>query len=287
MMSGALATSLWIGLSILNLILLAAIIVMLRRTRRAVNRRLKADRLKNRRHFARPFGRSIWSQVEALVSLYRILDGKADFPFTRIIAVSPDFMLHIVKHIRLFAPNKIVECGGGTSTIVMAHMLKALGHDAHIYAIENHAPSLERIREELRQHDLERFVTLIVAPLVEKRYDGFETVFNWYDLSSAALPSDIDLLVVDGPFSGVNTYARYPAGPELLPKLSRDAHIFIDDAARPDERGMLDLWQKLYPDLGIRKLPAEKGCAELFFLPRERREATEEGSAYGPVSRRR
>jgi Methyltransferase domain len=264
---------------------------MLRRTRRAVKRTLRVDRLKNRRHFARQFarqfGRSIWPQVESLVSLYRILDGKADFPATRIMAVSPDFMLHIVKHIRLFAPSKIVECGSGTSTMVMAHMLKAFGHHGHIYAIENHAPTVERMREELRQHDLERFVTLIVAPLVEKRYDGFETVFNWYDLSSTAIPSDIDLLVVDGPFSRVNTYARYPAGPELLPKLSRDAHIFIDDAARADERGMLDLWQKLYPDLGIRKLPAEKGCAELFFLPRERRETTEDGSVSGPVLQRR
>ena len=287
MMSGTLAASLWIVLSILNLLLLAAIIVMLRRTRRAVKRRLKADRLKYRRYFARQFGRSIWPQVESLASLYRILDGKADFPATRIMAVSPDFMLHIVKHIRLFAPKKIVECGGGTSTIVMAHMLKALGHDARIYAIENHAPSIEKMREELRRHDLERFVTLIVAPLVEKRYDGFETAFNWYDLRSAAIPSDIDLLVVDGPFSRVNTCARYPAGPELLPKLSRDAHIFIDDASRADERRMIDLWRKLYPDLGIRKLPAEKGCVDLFFLPRERREAAEDGSVHGPVSQRR
>jgi Methyltransferase domain len=273
MMSGALATSLWIGLSILNLILLAAIIVMLRRTRRAVKRTLRVDRLKNRRHFARQFarqfGRSIWPQVESLVSLYRILDGKADFPATRIMAVSPDFMLHIVRHIRLSAPNTIVECGGGTSTIVMAHMLKIFGHDAHIYVIENHEPSIEEIRQQLRQRDLERFVTLIVAPLIEKRYDGFKTVFNWYDLRSAAIPSDIDLLIVDGPFSLVNACARYPAGPELFPKLARDAHIFVDDANRADERRMIDLWQILYPDLAIRKLRAEKGCVELFLPARE------------------
>jgi len=269
MMSGTLAASLWIVLSILNLLLLAAIIVMLRRTRRAVKRRLKADRLKYRRYFARQFGRSIWPQVESLASLYRILDGKADFPATRIMAVSPDFMLHVVKHIRRFAPKKIVECGGGTSTIVMAHMLKAFGQDAHIYVIENHEPSIEEIGEQLRQRDLERFVTLIAAPLIEKRYDGFTTVFNWYDLRSAAIPSDIDLLIVDGPLSLVNACARYPAGPELLPRLARNAHIFVDDANRADERRMIDLWRELYPDLVIRKLPAEKGCVELFLPARE------------------
>jgi hypothetical protein len=148
-------------------------------------------------------------------------------------------------------------------------MLKTFGHDARIYVIENHEPSIEEIREQLRQRDLERFVTLIAAPLIEKRYDGFKTVFNWYDLSSAAIPSDIDLLIVDGPFSLVNACARYPAGPELLPKLARNAHIFVDDANRADERRIIDLWRKLYPDLAVRKLPAEKGCVELFLPARE------------------
>lgn len=269
MIYGTLATSLLIGLSALNLLLLGAVVFMLRRTRRALMRRLKAGLSKHRRLSLRQFQRSIWPQVESLIALYRILDGRDEIPSTRIMAISPDFMLHIVKHIRRCAPKKIVECGGGTSTIVMAHMLKAFGHDAHIYVIENHARSIEEIGEQLRRRDLERFVTLIAAPLIEKRYDGFETVFNWYDLGSAAIPSDIDLLVVDGPFSLVNTCARYPAGPELLPKLSRNAHIFVDDANRADERRMIDLWRKLYPELSIRKLPAEKGCIELFFPARE------------------
>jgi hypothetical protein len=261
-----LVTSLLIGLSALNLLLLGAVIFMLRRTRRAVMRRMKADRSKHRRF---SLGRSIWPQTESLIALYRILDGRAEFPSTRVMAVSPDFMLHVVKHIRRFAPKKIVECGGGTSTIVMAHMLKAFGQDAHIYVIENHEPSIEEIGEQLRQRDLERFVTLIAAPLIEKRYDGFTTVFNWYDLRSAAIPSDIDLLIVDGPLSLVNACARYPAGPELLPRLARNAHIFVDDANRADERRMINLWRELYPDLVIRKLPAEKGCVELFLPARE------------------
>jgi hypothetical protein len=32
---------------------------------------------------------------------------------------------------------------------------------------------------------------------------------------------------------------------------------------------MMRLWRRYYPDLGIRTLPAEKGCAELFFLDRK------------------
>ena len=94
MIYDTLATSLLIGLSTLNLLLLGAVIFMLRRTRRAVTRKMKADH------------RSIWPKTESLIALYRILDGRAEFPSTRIMAVSPDFMLHVVKHIRRFAPKK-------------------------------------------------------------------------------------------------------------------------------------------------------------------------------------
>jgi predicted O-methyltransferase YrrM len=294
-MSSALATSLWIGLAVLNLILLAAVILMLRRTSRYVKRRLKVDLLQHRKALAHRFDRLMWPQVESLISLYRQLDGKAAFPATRVWAASPDFMLHIVEHVRRHRPKCIVECGSGTSTIVLAHLLKALGHDARIFAIENHAPTVEKVREQLRRYDLERFVTLLVVPLVEKRYDGFDFVFNWYDLDRVDLPSSVDLLIVDGPSSRVNACARYPAGPELLPKLSRDAHVFVDDADRPEEGAMIKLWRRLFPDLGIRRLPAEKGGAELLFLdrkvedflPREWHEAPGEGSLNAPASPRR
>ena len=149
----------------------------------------------------------------------------------------------------------------------MAHLLNTLGQDGHIYAIENHVPTIDAVRAQLRRHDLERFVTIVAAPLVERQYPGVETLFHWYDLGSDAVPAGVDLLIVDGPVSTVNELARYPAGPELLPKLSRDAHVFAEhDTGREDELRMLRWWRKLYPDLGIRHLAAEKGCAELFFL---------------------
>ena len=283
MMPDSFAMGLWIGLSALNFVLLAAVLVVLLRTSRKTTRRMKRARLMRRKirdhvvkvradmqnydeKLGRRFDRSIWPQIESLVSLYRLLDGKIDFPPTRRWAVSADFLRHVAEHIRRHAPKTIVECGSGTSTVVMAHLLNALGQDGHIYAIENHVPTMDAVRIQLRRHGLERFVTLVVAPLVERQYASFETVFHWYDLGADAVPAGIDLLIVDGPFSMVNEYARYPAGPELLPKLSRDGHVFVDDTGREDELRMLRRWRKLYPDLGIRHLPAEKGCTELFFL---------------------
>jgi hypothetical protein len=286
MMSDSLVIGLWIGLSALNLALLAAVLLVVLRSSRKTARRLKRARLMRRKirdalvkvavevrnydvAHERWFDRSIWPQIESLTFVYRLLDGKIDLPPTRGWAVSPDFLRYVADDIRRRAPKTIVECGSGTSTVVMAHLLKAFGQDGHIYTIENYEPTIDAVRAQLRRHGLERFVTILAAPLAERHYPGFEAPFHWYDLSPDAVPGGIDLLVVDGPFSTVAEFARYPAGPELLPKLSRDAHILVDDTKRRDELAMLRMWRKLYPDLGIRHLPAEKGCAELFFLDRK------------------
>jgi hypothetical protein len=111
----------------------------------------------------------------------------------------------------------------------------------------NHQPSIDKVRQLLRRNDLERFVTIIAVPLVKKRYDGFATDFHWYDLDPTTIPEPIDLLIVDGPHGSVNRYARYPAGPELLPKLSRNARVFVDDANRRDEQAMVQRCRRSMP----------------------------------------
>jgi hypothetical protein len=249
----------------LNLALLVVALVMLRRMRRRIVKIRKAQRRERRR--------PLWPQFEALAGLYRLLDGKADLPNLRLRSVSPDFLLHVVRHIQEHAPARIVECGSGSSTIVMAQALRASGIDGHIYSIENYEPSIATVRDQLRRRDLERFVTLVFAPLLQKRYDAFDAAIGWYDLGAGAVPDVIDLLVVDGPIAIHHTNARYPAGPELLPKLSRAAHVFVDDADRRGERNMVELWRKLNPNLSVRKLPAEKGCLELFFLDEDKPQA--------------
>ena len=242
-----------IALGILNLVLLVVVLGMLWRLRQRLIRQQME------------WPRSLWPQFESLIKLYRLLDGKADLPNLRHWAVSPDFLLHVVRHVQDHAPRRILECSCGSSTIAMAQALRAYGIDGHIYSLENYQPSIEAVRSQLRRHDLERYVTLIAAPLMPKRYDGVDATFQWYDVKPGMIPDDIDLLLVDGPAAVDNPYARYPAGPELLPKLSSKAHIFIDDADRLGELDMVDRWRTLYPSLGVRKLPAEKGCAELFF----------------------
>jgi predicted O-methyltransferase YrrM len=162
MISGALAWLL-LGLSLLNIVLVAALGIVLLRLRRRMKRARRADKArrqiaKHHRRAMHRFNMATWRQVEGLFSLYRMLDDRTELPRMRFGPVSPDFLLHIIERMRSDRPKTIVECGSGTSTIVLAHMLKALGIDSHIYAIENHQPSIDKVRQLLRRNDLERFV---------------------------------------------------------------------------------------------------------------------------------
>lgn len=211
------------------------------------------------------FDQSIWPQVEALAALYRMVDGKTPLPFMRQLAVSPDLMRLIFGHILARRPKYIVECGAGSSTIVMAHALQRIG-EGRIISLENHFGFKKKIDEELKLRGLDGFARVYHAPLVEKRYPGVDRVFQWYDLSDVPLEPGIDLLLVDGPLGILNKNARFPAGPELLGRMARSGHIFLDDANRPEEKRLGSLWRNIEPELGVRSINTEKGTLQMFFL---------------------
>ena len=69
------------------------------------------------------------------------------------------------------------------------------------------------------------------------------------------------MLVIDGPPGFIQKNARYPALPLLFDKLSEDCVIFLDDAARHDEKEIVDLWLNEHPELEHRFFDTERGCS--------------------------
>lgn len=147
--------------------------------------------------------------------------------------------------------REVVECGSGVSTIVIARRLRELGGGS-LHSLE-HDPAWARLtRARLAAEGLDRLATVVEAPL--EAHPLAQPGCRWYRREAlSALPSSgIELLLVDGPPAGEPEAerSRYPALPELAPRLAAGATVILDDAERPGEAWTLARWaEELGPTL--------------------------------------
>ncbi|MDH5711928.1 MAG: class I SAM-dependent methyltransferase, partial [Gammaproteobacteria bacterium] len=73
----------------------------------------------------------------------------------------------------------------------------------------------------------------------------------------------IDILVIDGPPGFLQKNSRYPSLPLLFDRLSESCSVFLDDAARDDERELVAQWLIEYPGLQHAYHDFERGCSVL------------------------
>lgn len=176
-------------------------------------------------------------------------------------AASPDYLLHLVRYCRTARPQRIVECGSGISTIVLARCCQQQGA-GHVTSLDQDARFAAQTREELVRFGLSDWATVIDAPMQTHTLEGEE--WQWY--AKDAVPSGpFDLVNVDGPvsvFAG-KPLARYPAGPLLIAKLDPAGAAFLDDSDRPGEQDVVRRWLATMPRLEQTQLYAEKGCVRL------------------------
>lgn len=203
---------------------------------------------------------TLFRQMEALQGLYVELALQRSLPATRGWAASPDFLLELARHARAHAPQQVLECSSGASTLVLARCMQLNG-GGKVYSLEHDPHYANLTREQLRRHGLSGWAEVIDAPLREHAISGES--WPWYAHEVLPAGLSIDMLVIDGPPQATRTLARYPAGPQLFDRLAAGACVFLDDAARPDEQAILQRWQQDHPELVLAMLPCEKGCAVL------------------------
>jgi predicted O-methyltransferase YrrM len=198
---------------------------------------------------------NVYRQTEAFLSLITWIRPRIPLPALRGWAMSPDSLLPLVLTVVEARPRHVVELGSGASTVVLAYALRKSGkgklvsfeHDSRFAAITNKL---------VHDHRLTGVARVVEAPLAGEG--------PWYDRAIVArnAPAKIDLLVVDGPPAGPGDEVRYPAAPCLLPRLSENGLIVMDDAARDGERAVLARWERDFA-LESRLIPTEKGLAVL------------------------
>ena len=198
-------------------------------------------------------------QLQALEWLRDELKFDRPLPLTRGMAASPDFLLILIEYLRHKRPKTIIECGSGTSTIVLARMTQLLGR-GHVLSLDHDAEFAEETRKLLARYQLEDQATVVHAPLTPHELRG-ET-WPWYSIDKL-IAETIDLLVIDGPPVNVRPHSRYPAGPILFPRLKSGGSAFLDDAAREDETEIVTWWAEENPGYSVIQRFAEKGCVEI------------------------
>jgi hypothetical protein len=163
-------------------------------------------------------------------------------------AADPLLVYNAVRLVLETRPSLVLECGSGSSTVVLARCIRALGQ-GRIVSLDHDPSYARRTVELLRTCGLQDVATVVCAPLVT-RNAGAE-VFQWYGPEyDPYLDRPIELLLVDGPPGKGAPLARYPAVPLLRDHLSRSCAILLDDGNRRDERTIAQRWaQTLGADL--------------------------------------
>lgn len=190
-------------------------------------------------------------QMQALQLLHRY------FPSSDLVlsvggwAASADFLVVLAEYAIEHKPAVIVECGSGTSTLVLALCTQRNGV-GHVYSLEHDVEYAAKTRRRLEAAGLSNLVSVIDAPLES----------GWY--TTGAVPNlEIDMLIIDGPPQLDDGLARYPAGAALLTKLKGVA--FLDDADRPAERETVARWRREFRSLRAVEHDCEKGCVALSY----------------------
>lgn len=199
-------------------------------------------------------------QVQALATLHSTLPFRAPLPAMAGWACTPELAAIIVTEILLGDIELIVEAGSGVSTIVGGYAMEKRGK-GRVLSLDHDADFGGQTTDLLARHGLSAYGEVVYAPLQDHRI-GSET-YPWYAIDAMKGERGIDLLVIDGPPRKTRSHARYPALPLLMPHLSPNAIIVLDDAARPDERAIVARWLKEYPEFKLEWVNSIRGTAIL------------------------
>jgi len=197
--------------------------------------------------------------MQTYQQLQKELSFESELPVTVDWSAAPDFLFLIKEYAQKTKPQTIVECSSGLTTLTLAKCCQLNGQ-GQVYSLENGEEYVEQSRNNLIAFNLEEHARVIHAPLSsilieDKQYD-------WYSLSE--LPEQkIDMLVIDGPPGFIQKHSRFPAIPLLFEHLADNSIVFLDDAAREEEKELVTMWVEQYPEIEHEYVETERGCSIL------------------------
>jgi len=149
----------------------------------------------------------------------------------------------VTDHIFEHRPKLVIEFGTGASTLILARALQQAGGGTLI-SFDQHAHFVDSTRQWLADYGLKADLRAVPLRASPAGWPGL-----WYD--HGALPSGIDLMLIDGPPWSVHPMTRGAAA-ILFDSISPGGTVMLDDAARPGERFIARRWRRLHPDFAFK-----------------------------------
>lgn len=199
------------------------------------------------------------NRVKEYRSLQQQLKLIQGIPYTENWTAGADFLQIIVDDCLETKPSLVFECSSGLTTLMLARCCQING-GGRVVSLENGQEYAEATRSYIEKYGLQEFADVVFAPLISKKFDDVE--YSWYSIEKVP-EDDIDMLVIDGPSGYIGKHARYPALPVCYSSLASQSKVYLDDAARPDEREIVSLWCARFPGLSHEFIETTRGCSIL------------------------
>lgn len=200
-------------------------------------------------------------KIQAIGELQKLLPFRAPLQPMTGWAATPELAVTVLRQIIINKPERVVELGSGVTTLINGYALEKYNPDGKLISLDHDSQYAEITRQEIKQHGLETYVDLRIAPLIDITLNGES--YKWYDLSRFNPHSKIDLLIVDGPPVSTIKFARYPALPLLADHLSTRCRIIIHDTNREEETEIVNRWLSEFPEFTADIRETDKGITVL------------------------
>jgi len=192
-------------------------------------------------------------------TIQKDLNLEQKLPITPDWSAAADFLELIKDHCLKVRPKTIVECSSGATTVVLAKCCEII-KEGKVFSLENGEEYAINTRNNVKELGLEKYADVIHAPLGTVEINNKS--YQWYE--SKNLPDQkIDMLVIDGPPGFIQPHSRLPALHLLFDQMADQSIVFLDDAARDDEKEIVEIWLGISSGVSHEFVELERGCSVL------------------------
>lgn len=107
--------------------------------------------------------RRLYGKIDDLMSLYRDIDPEHGLPPLHGWAIGPDFARYLYQDVMEKKYSRVLECGSGSTTVILAYAMKALGA-GHLISLEHDPEYAAATRQMLAVRGLTAWAEVVDAP---------------------------------------------------------------------------------------------------------------------------